>query len=779
MVAVTTTIEQEFHEALTALDVAIFTARPGEARPGKDSEFDRPNRWQQSTAEGNTGRLAQHRHGHAVMGLMGGRVVGIDVDTKNGADPVKVQQMLDGIGCRIYADVITPSGGRHFYVPGHPDLPTIHAQAARDGLPDLPGVEIISYGANLFLPGTLRPKYDGAGYSIRVDDLAALADGDDPDSAEALAAWVAGHRAGTHELFPVSAPWTGDEPDPRQAAYLKAALSRMHERLSAMGKDSGRNVAVYNAAMACGNFIAGAGMDQDGAVTYLRDAATRNGLVAEDGEKSVTASINSGLRNGRAKPRAVPDPPNPPVEISNGQRIDTRTGEVLTTAAPVELSNDPADSDSEGAPAVTLFDLQVADESNKIRIREAARRLVDEENRGPAEPFDAGTLAEILARPAEPDARIDRLLPWEASALITAQRKTGKTIMQLNMARSLLTGEDFLGRFGVRPLSGDVAFLNFEVSGAQLARWADEVGIPSGRFYLVNLRGRRNPLIDPEDRQQLADTLRARGVETVFCDPFGRAYTGNSQNDAGEVQSFLMSLDLFVRAEVGAKDLILAAHAGWNGERTRGSSALEDWADVLVTLTRDDTEDGDGERYLRAVGRDVELDEDRLDFDQATRRLTLAGAGSRKQAGKQRKIVDLLPQVIKVIEDRPGIKKAELLHQLRAVTSGFQDSDVNKATRQAEADGFIRIESLGAGKATLHYPCQPLPTVASGSTPNTPATPAIGQGLGVAPEEVPIPDPTTGRGQPCQTCGNPVDKPGYIKCSACIPQLFATEGKTA
>src|SRR4029077_15507798 len=119
--------------------------------------------------------------------------------------------------------------------------------------------------------------------------------------------------------------------------------------------------------------------------------------------------------------------------------------------------------------------------------------------------------------------------------------------------------------------------LNYEVSGPTVARWASDHGVPVDRFVIVNLRGRRNPLAHPEDRAKLAGILRALSVQSVIVDPFGRAYTGASQNDSGEVGSWLISLDRFVRSEVGARDLILTAHAGWNGERTRGASALEDW----------------------------------------------------------------------------------------------------------------------------------------------------------------------------------------------------------
>jgi hypothetical protein len=138
------------------------------------------------------------------------------------------------------------------------------------------------------------------------------------------------------------------------------------------------------------------------------------------------------------------------------------------------------------------FDTLVAKEAAKIKVREVARVLVDAERRGPPPPFDAGTLRDMLARPQPPQARVDGLIPWEASTLIPAQRKTGKTTLLLNLSRWLLTGEPFLGTFEVQPVDGLVALLNYEVSGDTITHWADEAGLDPDRFFIVNLRGRRN-----------------------------------------------------------------------------------------------------------------------------------------------------------------------------------------------------------------------------------------------------------------------------------------------
>jgi hypothetical protein len=299
------------------------------------------------------------------------------------------------------------------------------------------------------------------------------------------------------------------------------------------------------------------------------------------------------------------------------------------------------------------FQLEVTGSLHRMRVREAALQRLAAEKAGEQPPFDAGTLGEILTREPAPPPRVEDLIPAEAGTLVVAQRKTGKTTFELNLARSLIDGSDFLGRFGVRKLDGNVALFNFEVSGHTIATWANEHGIDRQRMFLVNLRGRRNPFIDPGDRVKLAGLLRLHDVETLIVDPFGRAFTGTNQNDPGEVGAFLSSLDEFTRGHQGAGcvDVVLAAHAGWNGERSRGSTALEDWADSIVTLTRD--KDDEQQRFMRAEGRDVLIEEDQLDFEARTRTLTLSGTGSRKVLAKTRQLEAQLPLVLELLRDNP------------------------------------------------------------------------------------------------------------------------------
>jgi hypothetical protein len=350
------------------------------------------------------------------------------------------------------------------------------------------------------------------------------------------------------------------------------------------------------------------------------------------------------------------------------------------------------------------YDAEVKEALHLMKVRKAALELLRAESEPPAPPFDAGLLGEILARPPDPPMRVDGLIPWDSSALVVAARKTGKTTLDLNLTRCLLTGDDFLGRSPVRPIEGIVGILNFEVSAAMLGRWADEHGIDRERFYMVNLRGRRNPFTHPHDRAVLAEDLAGRGVESLIVDPFGRAYPGKSQNDPGEVGAWLVDLDKFARGEVGAKDVILSAHAGWNGERTRGSSALEDWADVILTMTRDS--DDDSLRFLKAEGRDVDLAEDQLVFDQSSRTLSLAGTGSRKKGKDDRKLTELAVLTVRAAHTHPGIGTAEMVKAIREMEDApsFHDRDGSRAARKAAELGHLRLVGGGPGRKTSHYP---------------------------------------------------------------------------
>jgi len=341
------------------------------------------------------------------------------------------------------------------------------------------------------------------------------------------------------------------------------------------------------------------------------------------------------------------------------------------------------------------YEKDVAQRLHQLKVNEAAQERFRVERDGPPKELDAGLLKDVLARPREVAWRISGLLPSGGRMLLSAKAKTGKTTAAMNIARAVLIGEDVFGSFPASQIQRKVAFLNYEVTSHQVAAWANDVGVPIDGLLLVNLRGARNPLSSREGRAQLADLLQRHEVELLIVDPFGRAYAGESQNDAGQVGHFLADLDELA-AEAGVKELILTAHTGWEGSHTRGSSALEDWPDVVVSVKSDDH----GARYLRAFGRDVDVPEDRLNFDPGTRMLTLTDEGGQRAHAARRHRDDLVDQVVRAVAQTPDITAGGLEEQLHKAGVSMQKGDASKAATEAHRRGLIT--RTRRGKNVVH-----------------------------------------------------------------------------
>ena len=334
-------------------------------------------------------------------------------------------------------------------------------------------------------------------------------------------------------------------------------------------------------------------------------------------------------------------------------------------------------------------------ELRKLRIRTEARRRFDDENAAAlVAGFDVGTPDEILDRPPEPARRVTDLIGWCASTLIVAQRKTGKTTLALNLARSLTLGLPFLGR-DVIAVDGRVALLNFEVSARQIATWARDAGVPSDRLLLVNMRGHGNPFGADAALDALAGHLD--NVESLIVDPFGVAFTGDNENDAGQVRRWLSRLETFARARIGVADLLLTAHAGKaaNGSG-RGSSVLEDWPDTIIRMTADD----DGMRVISAIGRDVELPAHELRYSTLTREMTLGEPV--EAAAERRAVTAMVGRAVEAVESWPGSSGNELLRRLAEAGRGAHRSSFLDALKHAAGQGLVRVE--GAGPRVTYHP---------------------------------------------------------------------------
>jgi Bifunctional DNA primase/polymerase, N-terminal len=91
-------------------------------------------------------------------------------------------------------------------------------------------------------------------------------------------------------------------------AYGQAALDDECAVLAGTAP-GGRNHALNRAAFALFQLVAGGELDRDHVVERLIEACHRNGLIKDDGLRSVMATIGSGYRAGIQQPRSRPGAP--------------------------------------------------------------------------------------------------------------------------------------------------------------------------------------------------------------------------------------------------------------------------------------------------------------------------------------------------------------------------------------------------------------------------------------------------------------------------------------
>lgn len=379
---------------------------------------------------------------------------------------------------------------------------------------------------------------------------------------------------------------------------------------------------------------------------------------------------------------------------SDDLRNVTAEGQAPATPEPGVLD---VGSLSPAQAAELAFQRQVEAELRVQRARREAVRQLDQEEatRLWREPPSRWTLTDELALPDdEVTWAVDQVLPTGGNVLLAAQYKTGKTTLTSHLARCVADNELFLGRFAPAELSGRVALWNYEVSEGQYRRWLREAGInATDAVAVLNLRGYVLPLTSPVAADWMVRWLAERRTELWVVDPFARAFTGDNENDNTQVARWLDLLDE-VKARAGVRELVLATHTGRaqqeaGQERARGATRLDDWADVRWLLTADD----DGNRYFRATGRDVEVDEFQLGYDQGTRQLNATG-----KAGRQVAAADSMEQrVLAVVEENPGISG----NGIELAVKGNATA-IRKARRALAAAGRVRVEP-GPNRTEKHY----------------------------------------------------------------------------
>jgi len=175
--------------------------------------------------------------------------------------------------------VRTPSGGRHLYFHAAEGVELRNTAGALGWL-----IDTRAHGGYVVAAGSVI----GGREYVTVHDV----------EPAPLPAWLVDALAPAP--LPPQQPVTVELGSGRRAAYLNAALSRNLDAIHA-APEGQRNRALYGAAVALGQLIAGGSLSEDEMTAALTQAA----LAAGQTETEAARTIRSGYRAGANRPRSV------------------------------------------------------------------------------------------------------------------------------------------------------------------------------------------------------------------------------------------------------------------------------------------------------------------------------------------------------------------------------------------------------------------------------------------------------------------------------------------
>lgn len=306
--------------------------------------------------------------------------------------------------------------------------------------------------------------------------------------------------------------------------------------------------------------------------------------------------------------------------------------------------------------------------------------------------------------------RIDQLWPAGGRIILTAQYKAGKTTLRDNLVRALVDHEPFLGRFTITPPAGRVVIIDNELDPRMLRRWLRDQHITNtSQVAVVSLRGRVASfnLLDPTVRALWATKLHDINAAVIILDCLRPVLDARGLSEDKDAGRFLVAFDALL-TESGATEGLVNHHMGHNGERSRGDSRILDWPDATWRLIRDRPDDTRARRYFTAYGRDVDIPEGLLTYNDTTRRLTLTG-GTRRDTATD----TVIPDILTHLNTHPGATGRAIEQALSP--HPHRRTDIRTALRRAITQHQIATTE-GPRRSVLHF----LPPPANPSAPSAP-----------------------------------------------------------
>lgn len=284
--------------------------------------------------------------------------------------------------------------------------------------------------------------------------------------------------------------------------------------------------------------------------------------------------------------------------------------------------------------------------------------------------------------------------------LLVAQKKVGKSILVSNFVRALVDVEPFLGRLAVTPLEPDRTIVHFdnELGADNMRRWlrAQRI-VNTSRVFVADMRGKLATfnILNPEIRNEWAERIRAVNGQVIIFDCLRPALDALGMSEDKEASRFAQALTA-LKIESGATDLLLVHHAGHDGSRARGDSALAGWCTDEWKLSLESQDNPFSPRVFSALGRSNDMQPTRLEYDPLSRRLSLA-----EQSVTSERTDSNVDLVCEAVRRSPGLNSTQLRDAL--ASAGVKNGgDRSVALREAQERGMVI--AVKSGRSKVFYP---------------------------------------------------------------------------
>ena len=240
------------------------------------------------------------------------RLVVLDVDPRNGGEE-SLRRLLNGHELPPTLIANTGGGGKHFYF-------TNSGPKLKNGpLKGFPGLDLKADGGYVLIPPSITDRpytWDGCD-----PDLTVIAE---------VPAWLHEKLAPRKQVRRSHSSASGKLQIRANgaSAYAETALRNERERVASAARGT-RNNTLNRAAFSLGQLVGGGVLSRDCVESELLEAADVSGLLADDGEVAVRATIRSGLEAGERDPRSMPEPD---VKSESASRVFEVAGQQIALA---------------------------------------------------------------------------------------------------------------------------------------------------------------------------------------------------------------------------------------------------------------------------------------------------------------------------------------------------------------------------------------------------------------------------------------------------------------